>query len=702
MTSVAAISIRRPRGRRQSRWRSRQVDLTATATTPTDAATATDAATMQASASAPPRLTHMPALDGLRGLAVAGVLLFHGGFAWAAGGYLGVSAFFTLSGFLITSLLLLEREATGRIDFRRFWARRFRRLLPAALVALAGIVLFGACVATPDQVRALRGDVLAALGYGANWRFVLNGQSYLALFTEPSPVQHFWSLSIEEQFYLAFPLVVAALLALGAGSRRPLGYVLAGAAVASTGLMALLHTPGGDTARAYYGTDTRIAELLVGAILALAVTPAPGRVSGRPNRRSALALDAAGAVALVGMLAMWWRVEQARPWLYQGGFALHALLAATVIASIRTGGLVSRALALRPLRQLGRVSYGLYLYHWPIFLWLTPRRTGLDGWGLFGVRTATALAAAIVSFVVVESPIRGGLRLRGWQPAVFAPAAAALVATAVVVVTLDPPKPAVVLSAVSSGPPTTLAPRSTTPTTEPGPRTTTPDSPLHRPFTDGHQPRVLVVGDSVAVSLGRGLERWGLSTHRAAVWNAARMWCSIGRYAQRPLPTGASQGAECNSWESRWAQEVQDFDPDTVVVLSTIWEIVDRRLDGWDGWKRLGDPTYDAWLLSEYETAVDVLTARGATVVWMTIPCLRDASAEQRALIDDYNTRFLPRLVRERPQVRIYDLAGKVCPDGGFTDSIGGIDGFRPDGAHFSDSGSDWVASWFMPDVLRD
>ncbi len=155
-------------------------------------------------------------------MAVAGVLLFHAGFGWAGGGFLGVSIFFTLSGFLITSLLLQERDATGRISLGHFWSRRARRILPAALLALAGIALYGLTVADAHQAARLPGDGLSALGEVANWRFVLGDQSYAALFSAPSPVQHFWSLAIEEQFYLVFPLLLVGMTLWTRRSRRGL------------------------------------------------------------------------------------------------------------------------------------------------------------------------------------------------------------------------------------------------------------------------------------------------------------------------------------------------------------------------------------------------------------------------------------------------------------------------------------------------
>ncbi len=162
----------------------------------------------------------VPALDGLRGLAVLGVLLFHGEISGFGGGFLGVSIFFTLSGFLITSLLLVERDKKGRISLGRFWGRRARRILPAALLALGGIALFGLTLADAHQAARLPADGISALTEVANWRFVFGDQSYAALFSAPSPAQHFWSLAIEEQFYLVFPLIVTVLLFAASGSRR--------------------------------------------------------------------------------------------------------------------------------------------------------------------------------------------------------------------------------------------------------------------------------------------------------------------------------------------------------------------------------------------------------------------------------------------------------------------------------------------------
>src|SRR5215470_7983074 len=217
------------------------------------------------------RLPYQPGIDGLRGIAVAAVLLYHAGLPWMIGGYLGVSTFFTLSGFLITSLILTEHARRGRIDLRAFWARRFRRIMPASFVALAGIVVFGAFAADDYQQARLRGDGLATLGYVLNWWLIATHRDYVDLFASPSPLQHFWSLAIEEQFYLVFPLLSAMVLVVGRGSRRTFAAVVGVFTLGSVLCMWRLARGDTPTSRLYYGTDTRAAELLVGALLAVAL-----------------------------------------------------------------------------------------------------------------------------------------------------------------------------------------------------------------------------------------------------------------------------------------------------------------------------------------------------------------------------------------------------------------------------------------------
>ena len=269
-----------------------------------------------------------PGLEGMRGVAVLAVLVFHGGFSWASGGFLGVSTFFTLSGFLITTLLLRERSRSGSIGLKRFWARRFRRLMPAALVCLVGVLVFAATVATPAQMVDLRGDMIASLLYVANWRFIADGASYSELFAAPSPVLHFWSLAIEEQFYLVFPLVVAGSVALAKGSRRLLAGLLAIGTVGSIAFTASLAESSIDAA--YYNTFSRAAELLLGALLAMVVA-LPITRRALDHGRATITVTVAGAIASVGVVWLWHTAAQTDAWLYRGGLAGYALLSTVLI-----------------------------------------------------------------------------------------------------------------------------------------------------------------------------------------------------------------------------------------------------------------------------------------------------------------------------------------------------------------------------------
>ena len=310
-----------------------------------------------------PRLPYLPALDGLRAAAVVAVLLYHAGVGWLPGGYLGVDTFFVLSGFLITALLLAEWQGNGGIALAAFWARRARRLLPALLLVLLAVGAYAAFLAPAHELSSLRGDSLATLFYGANWRFVASAQGYFDQFVTPSPLRHAWSLAIEEQFYLVWPLVVLGWLRLRRGRTAGLGGFCVALALGSAALMALLAQGAADTSRAYYGTDTRAQAVLVGAALAVAWHRRPDAVAGRPGR---LVLALAGVGVLVTAW-LWTSVPDTDRWMYRGGFLLAAVATAAVLAAVARPdpGRAARVLTLAPLRWIGAISYGLYLWHWP-------------------------------------------------------------------------------------------------------------------------------------------------------------------------------------------------------------------------------------------------------------------------------------------------------------------------------------------------
>lgn len=346
------------------------------------------------------RLPHLPALDGLRGLAVVAVLLFHGGFAWARGGFLGVSVFFTLSGFLITNLLVGEWADTGTISLPTFWSRRFRRLMPAAIATLLLIALYGWIWASPEQLRNLRGDLLAGLGYVANWRFLSEKMSYADLFSAPSPVQHFWSLAIEEQFYVVYPFLT--FIVLRFGGRRALTGVLSATMIGS---LVISFVERAYLDRVYYGTDTRMLELVAGGLLAIWWSSTP-RHHEAPTGWRRPASTALGLIGVAGSVALWPAVRQTSYWVTHGVLPLQAMLSVAAIAAASRPGLPAKVLAWKPLRATGLISYGLYLYHWPLFLVLSEDRTGLARAPLFVVRVAVTVVFALVSYAVIEQPIR--------------------------------------------------------------------------------------------------------------------------------------------------------------------------------------------------------------------------------------------------------------------------------------------------------
>lgn len=353
---------------------------------------------------------YLPALDGLRALAVALVVAYHLGYSGVAGGYVGVEVFFVLSGWLVCALLANEHRTTGRIDLRRFWLRRARRLLPAAVTAVVG-TLTVATVVSPDRVAALRSDALAALGYHLNWRLILDHQSYFQAADGPSALEHLWSLSIEEQFYLLFPLVCGLLL-WSHGSRRRGGVgpavalVLAGVA-ASTVWRLALYRPQVDPSRLYFGTDTRAAGLLAG--VALGLVWAPGRF--RPRR---IGLVSAGLdlVGLAGVGALAWyatAVSEQRPTAFGLDFALVQVATLGIIAAtvFPAPTLVGQALSARPLQWIGRRSYGIYLIHWPVIVF-TARAPGQQPapTAVVAAQVAGTVALAAISYRWIEQPVR--------------------------------------------------------------------------------------------------------------------------------------------------------------------------------------------------------------------------------------------------------------------------------------------------------
>jgi peptidoglycan/LPS O-acetylase OafA/YrhL len=361
----------------------------------------------------------MPGIDGLRAIAVIAVILYHAEFGFIPGGFLGVEVFLVISGYLITSLLILERLRTGSVNLKEFWLRRARRLLPALGVLLI-LTVAGALLFARDALFRLNQDVLGALTYSTNWVMILRQESYFEAFSRPPLLRHLWSLAVEEQFYLFFPLIFVGGMAIlsrrstgfGQTARRFIVVAFAGA-IASTALMWFLFVPYEDPSRVYFGTDTRAAGLLIG--VGLAFLWQPWRFSRRLSNAGAMVMNVVGFAALGGLVVLLLRIGEYDLFLYRGGFFVVSMLTAIVIAvTVHPQGALNPILGNRPLVWVGKRSYGLYLYHWPVFVFLRP---GVDlpwsRWPTLVVQVVLTVGITELSYRWIEQPIRR-LGFKAW------------------------------------------------------------------------------------------------------------------------------------------------------------------------------------------------------------------------------------------------------------------------------------------------
>jgi peptidoglycan/LPS O-acetylase OafA/YrhL len=675
-------------------------------------------------------LPQYPGLDGLRALAVVAVLLYHGGVSWSGGGFLGVEMFFVLSGFLITSLLVAEWGSTGWIALRAFWARRARRLLPALFALVAAIGVYYALAGPTKAIPGLQGDGISTLLYISNWHQVAAGTNYFAASGPVSPLQHTWSLAIEEQFYLLWPLLVLAVLGLarrrGATERRSLqvllGLSLIGAVLASVE-MALLFDGGRGLDRVYYGTDTRATGLLFGASLAIALAirrrpnPAhPARPAPRRSPRwSRHALGAAGVLLLPVLAAGIVLADGDDAWVYPFGMlatdAVMAALIAAVVIQPRAAG--ARLLSLAPLRGLGKISYGLYLWHFPLFLWLDEASTGRHGAALLALRLSATLAVSLLSYVVIEQPIRQRRRpawvVRGLAPVgAGAAVVSLLMASAAASLPVGVPAAAKLPKAParlqgSDGPCRVSLTDSAQLGMAPvgvdkvakfeygalGKSSLVWSGSTTKTFQTCPPKRVLVIGDSLAFTLGLPMmddeDRYGVQ-----ISNAALLGCAFSTKGQLNV-NGAWEDppAGCTTALTQWENDVTRVHAQEVVVELGYRDEFDWR---WGNKTvHLGMPTFDSYLQGQIDHFVSVLGHGGVKVLFLSVPYTHPpdradgtpSPAAAPARHSAINAMLDAEAKRHPESVQVLNVDRTVSPDNRYDAKVTG-QLCRFDGIHFS------------------
>ena len=630
-------------------------------------------------------LAHHRGLDGLRGVAVILVIIFHSGLGWLPGGFLGVSVFFTLSGFLITSLLINERENSGRINLKAFWGRRLRRLAPASLVVIAGVVGLASWLSTSIEASRIKGDAISATLYFSNWRFIYSGHSYGELFASPSPLQHLWSLSIEEQLYVIVPVVIAGLFALGL-RRRAIGIVFLIAVAGST--IATMFTNSHELI--YYGTHTRAAELLLGSALACLF----GQRIEKLAVNKAKSLSTLYIVPIVGVVVLSRFSSVDSPWVYSGALTAFAGVSVICLIAAIQAGPVRSILSSSPLVRVGEVSYGLYLIHWPVIVWLNSERVDLQPTALFGVQVIVTVILTVASYWLIEQPIRRRKVLLSvrWAASTFVAAvvgvlilASAILASAStqvdtaseVLATVAPTTSVVDPSNVTS---TTIASSSAKPT-----------------LVDRMGPlSVLVIGDSTAENIATALAQ--ASDGSLGVISGGVLGCPLLKVAQvRDRKDSQQDVSYCPSNEQLVRDHVSEVD--AVVVVAGVANQWAYQYAGSDVWVEPASERYKADLNGFLENIEDIVAPYGLPILVFETPPVRD---NPKILGDDIAT-----LLRWAEVINEWDshwYSVKMVPYADALSDPNSDEGKaeRPDGVHLAEEFGRELARIILIPRLRD
>ena len=629
----------------------------------------------------PAALARHRGLDGLRGVAVILVIIFHSGLDWLPGGFLGVSVFFTLSGFLITSLLINECENSGRINLKAFWGRRLRRLAPASLVVIAVVIGLASWLSTSIEASRIKGDAISAVLYFSNWRFIYSGHSYGELFASPSPLQHLWSLSIEEQLYVVVPVIIAGLFAVGL-RRRGIGVVLLVGVFGST--IATMLISGHE--HIYYGTHTRAAELLLGAALACLFGQRIEQLATKPARpwSTLYLLPLLGVV----LLAKFSTVDSA--WVYSGALTLFGLLSVVCLIAAIQGGPVRAILSWSVLVRVGEVSYGLYLIHWPVIVWLNTDRLDVNPTALFGAQVVVTVLLTVLSYWLIEQPIRHRKVLRSVPVAL-----GAFVASVVAAVVLASAVLASTSGRVDTTPEilVTLAPNTTN--VNEGVTTTVADAMPTR--IDRTVPlSILVIGDSTAENIATALA--GASDGNLGVISGGVLGCPLLKVAfVRDRKDSQQDVAYCPENEQLVRDHVADVD--AVVIVAGVANQWAFQYTDSDMWIEPGSDQYKTDLDQFLFNIEDIVAPYGLPVLVFETPPVRDnpkilgddisALVRWAAVIDEWDSNW-----HSVKMVPYADALSDPNSDEGKKE--------RPDGVHLSEDFGQELARVILIPRLRD
>ncbi len=624
------------------------------------------------------RMPKIPALDGVRGVMVIAVTFYHGGMPSTGGFYLSLDGFFVLSGYLITTLLLMDERKLGTVDFAKFWSRRARRLLPALFVLVSVILVFNVIWGNPANLPTIRGDALAALFYSSNWYYIVIHSGYFGTQVTVSPLQHTWSLAIEEQFYLLWPLIVYALLWFKKSLWPILIFTVSGIVLSAIDQSIVFNHAMGIN-HAYYGTDARAQALLTGC--ALAIVLAKFKVGS--TKRSKTVVNGLALTSVLVMCLMWFNASGPAHWAFHGAFTGTDICVALIILAtvVIPKGVASKILSVWVFRKAGEISYGWYLWQFPIDQVLTSSKVGVSGMLLFLVRSAAGIGAATISFYLIEQPVRSGKFIKKWRSYVLTPVVAILVSIFAVLVGNMAPA-----FSVTNYLPSNLAPVS--------------EQLVENPM------KVLLVGDSLAYTLGIGMGD-SAKYYGDVLFNGGQLGCGVltgGLINDRGvIGPQAGSFSQCLSWPQIYTTYMSSDQPDVSVLLVGRWECLDRNWG--NGWEHIGESDFDKRLIKALNKAITILSANKTPVVLLTAPYFdQGVQANGQPWPEDTPSRVnaFNAILRQVAsswgiKVTVLDLNQEVDPNGYFTPTINNVPIRNSDGVHFVESGGIYVSNWLYP-----